>query len=52
MENVIKELKTKKNIAFDKAKEGDAYHTGAYKAFHIAIELIKRAERNKDKVMP
>lgn len=51
MDKVIRELEAKKNIAFDKAKEGEAYHAGAYKAFHLAIELIKRAERDKNKVV-
>ena len=51
MEKVIRELEIKKNIALKYAKEGDAYHAGAYKAYHSAIELIKRAERDKNKVV-
>ena len=51
MDKVIKQLETKKNIALKYAKLGEAYHAGAYKAFHIAIELIKRAERDKNKAV-
>lgn len=51
MEKVIKELETRKNIAFGKSKDGSSYHSGAYVAYHRAIELIKRAERDKNKVV-
>lgn len=51
MEKVIKELEIRKNKALEYVKEGDTYHAGAYKAYHIAIELIKRAERDKNKVV-
>ena len=51
MENVIRELEIKKSEAFECAKNGNAYHAGAYKAYHSSIELIKRAERDKNKVV-
>ena len=51
MERVIRELETRKNMAFKHVKEGSTYHAGAYKAYHSAIELIKRAERDKNKVV-
>ena len=51
MEEVIKELEKRKSIAFEQAKNGDTYHSGAYKAYHSAIELIKRADRDKNKVV-
>lgn len=49
MKKVIRELEIKKNIALEYVKNGDAYHAGAYKAYHSAIELIKRAEKDKNK---
>lgn len=51
MERVIRELEIKKNKAFERTKDGDAYNAGAYKAYHTAIELIKRAERDRNKVV-
>ena len=51
MKKVIRELEVKKNIALKYAKEGDTYHAGAYKAYHSAIKLIKRVERDKNKVV-
>jgi hypothetical protein len=51
MEKVIKELETKKNIALEQMKQGSTYHSGEYSAYHSAIELIKRAERDKNKVV-
>ena len=51
MEKVIRELEIKKNKAFEYAKEGYSYYSGAYNAYHTAIELIKRAERDKNKVV-
>ena len=51
MKKVIRELEIRKNKALEKSKNGDAYHSGAYKAYHSAIELIKRAERDKNKVV-
>lgn len=51
MKKVIRELEIRKNKALEHAKEGDAYHAGVYKAYHSAIELIKKAERDKNKVV-
>ena len=51
MEKVIRVLEIKKNKALERAKEGNTYHSGEYKAYHLAIELIKRAERDKNKVV-
>ena len=51
MKKVIRNLEIKKNKALEYAKQSDAYHAGAYKAYHTAIELIKRAERDKNKVV-
>ena len=51
MKEVIKELEIKKNMAFEQVKEGSTYHSGAYKAYHSAIELIKKAEKDKNKVV-
>jgi hypothetical protein len=51
MKKVIRELETRKNKALEQSKNGDAYHSGEYKAYHSAIELIKRAERDKNKVV-
>ena len=51
MEKVIKELEIRKNKAFEKSKDGSSYHSGTYVAYHRAIELIKRAERDKNKVV-
>lgn len=51
MQKVIRELEIRKNKALEYVKEGDAYHAGAYKAYHTAIELIKRVERDKNKVV-
>lgn len=51
MKKVIKELEIKKNRALERAKEGNTYHAGEYRAYHTAIELIKRAERDKNKVV-
>lgn len=51
MEKVIRELEIRKNKALEKSKTGDAYFSGEYKAYHTAIELIKRAERDKNKVV-
>ena len=51
MKEVIKELEKRKYLAFEYAKEGSNYHSGAYKAYHSAIELIKKAERDKNKVV-
>lgn len=51
MEKVIRELEIRKNKSLEYVKEGDTYHAGAYKAYHTAIELIKRAERDKNKVV-
>ena len=50
MEKVIRELEIKKNKAFEYMREGSAYHSGEYSAYHTAIELIKRAEQDKNKV--
>ena len=51
MKKVIKELEIKKGKALEYAKKGYAYHAGEYKAYCTAIELIKRAERDKNKVV-
>ena len=50
MKKVIRELEIRKNKALEKSKNGDAYHSGEYSAYHSAIELIKSAERDKNKV--
>lgn len=49
MKRVISELEIRKNKAFERAKEGNAYHAGEYRAYHTAIELINRVERDKNK---
>ena len=51
MEKVIKELESKKGMALEYMKNGSTYHSGEYRAFHTAIELIKKAERDKNKVV-
>ena len=51
MKRVIRELEIRKNKALEKSKNGDAYHSGVYKAYHSAIELIKKAEKDKSKVV-
>ena len=51
MKKVIRELEIKKGKALEYAKQGYAYHAGEYKAYCTAIELIKRAERDKNKVV-
>jgi hypothetical protein len=51
MKEVIRELEIKKNKAFEYMREGSAYHSGEYSAYHTAIELIKRAEQDKNKVV-
>ena len=51
MQKVIRELEIRKNKALERAKNGDAYFSGEYKAYHTAIELIKMAEKNKNKVV-
>ena len=51
MNEVIKELERRKSIAFEYVQKGYAYYAGEYKAYHSAIELIKRAEKDKNKVV-
>ena len=51
MKKVIRELEIKKNKAFERARDGNSYYSGEYQAYHKALELIKRAERDKDKAV-
>ena len=51
MKEVIRELEIKKNKALEYSKQGYAYYSGEYSAYHTAIELIKKAEKDKSRVV-
>lgn len=48
MEKVIKKLETLKNEAFIKGQDGHTYYNGMYRAYHTAIELIKKEKKKNE----
>jgi TPR repeat protein len=45
---VINKLQALENEAKDKMKMGNAFYSGQYKAYHKALELVKKAIKESD----